>query len=227
MIENKDKAEKNPAESFAILTPEEGKVNDSPKEQGDKAETVPLKKFSSAEELSKAYTALEAEFTRRSQKIRELEKLLNEKDLTKKPEESALAEGHAKKPEEKDKWENKVKQLIERYPIAKDLAENIEDFLKQNENLIKLDDCLEIALINVLSNGYVSKGEQEKKEIALKEELLLNGKFKHQVIADYINSLQNSAPKVMPKGGEIPLVAPQKPLSIKEAGAYAEKLFKL
>ncbi len=44
---------------------------------GDKKEGTSLGKFNSAEELLKAYTALESEFTKRSQKLKELESRAN------------------------------------------------------------------------------------------------------------------------------------------------------
>ncbi len=55
-------------------------------ETGDKKTEVSFGKFKDAESLFRAYNALEAEFTRRSQRLRELEGRLQE-DKAKAPEE--------------------------------------------------------------------------------------------------------------------------------------------
>lgn len=226
MIEKKEKIVQNPTESSHILTPEEGKINNSVQEKGDKVDTVPLAKFANAEELSKAYTALEAEFTRRSQKMREMEREISQTLPSQTSQKEPDDKDNSADAPHKDKWQKRVESLIEKYPVAQGLAAEIESFIQSNQEIIKNEDCLEYALINVLSKGYISNEELSKKEIDLQNSLLSNGKFKHQIISDYISSLQSNTPLIMPKGGEIPVVAPCQPKSIKEAGAIAEKLFR-
>jgi hypothetical protein len=185
----KDKATQNPMEAVKQADgSEEGK-------------SAPLGKFANEQELAKAYKALEAEFTRRSQRLRELEKASEE---GKPPQKSGGGES----------WEERVSALIQKYPVARELCGEIEEFIKENNTIIAQNDCLEYALINVLAD---SRREGQSKE-SEKEQL------RGEIIAEYIASLKKETPKVMPKGGEIPAAPPIRCATIKEAGIIAEKI---
>ena len=76
---------------------------------GDKVKTDSFGKFSSGEELLKAYNSLEQEFTRRSQRLKELEGKLSQ-DL----------QGEA--------WERKLNRLHEKYPVSGALGREIGEY---------------------------------------------------------------------------------------------------
>ncbi|MFA5449217.1 MAG: hypothetical protein WC292_02095, partial [Clostridia bacterium] len=90
----------------------------------DKGGDASYGKFSTKEGLIEAYNSLEAEFTRRSQRIKELE-------------------GLVKKREDDDKWSKKVSELTQRYPIAKELGGKIGDYLENKKDLLNEENCLE------------------------------------------------------------------------------------
>ncbi len=176
----------------------------------EKGTSTPLGKFANEQELAKAYRALEAEFTRRSQRLRELEKA-TEKGI--KPEST--------KEYKAEDWEEKVSNLFAKYPIARTLSAEIEEYIKDNNEIIAQDDCLEYALVNVLSTSFADKAEQEREKSITQDQ----ERIRKEIIAEYIASLNAQAPKVMPRGGEIPTAPPLKASTIKEAGLLAEKIF--
>ncbi len=192
------------------VTPTPEQAQESILQKGsEKGASTPLGKFADSEELAKAYKALEAEFTRRSQRLRELEKSAEEGKQAGEQTEGKQAD-----------WEEKVGNLFARYPFARTLSAEIEEYIKQNNNIIAENDCLEYALINVLSNALADKAEAEKQKDSEEQKELL----RQQIIGEYLSSLNKQAPKIMPRGGLIPATAPLKPASIAEAGQLAKKI---
>ena len=104
----------------------------------DKDEMDSFGKFKTAQELKTAYQNLEQEFTRKSQRLKELEKEL----ATQK---------------ENDKWTEKVKELHAKYPCSQSMGEEITAYLKKNKGLMQKDNCLETALLHVLAERFESK----------------------------------------------------------------------
>ncbi|MCL2631182.1 MAG: hypothetical protein FWD49_06680 [Firmicutes bacterium] len=157
-------------------------------------------KFESAEALLNAYNSLEVEFTKRSQKLKELE-------------EQVISHQKEKK------WETKVKELQEKFPSARGLTSEIQEFLSERKELINDENCLEQALLAVLAGKYQSENsgasavtKSEPKTIAEK--------------ASEVKAILARVPEHAPFGGEIPLTLPLKPKSIKEAGEIAKNIFK-
>ncbi|NLL56368.1 MAG: hypothetical protein GX242_04040 [Clostridiales bacterium] len=167
----------------------------------DKENTASFGKFRNAEELLKAYNSLESEFTKRSQKLRELEQQV---------------------PKKTD-WESKVATLYQKYPQANDYTEEIISEIANNETLINEESCLENALISVLSKKVMTK-EQAASDQDVVNMVLERPENKEKIIASYIDSIKNSnLPKTFPKaGGAIP-VTPNKPTTLSEAGRIAQK----
>lgn len=173
----------------------------SPPNLGDKENTSSFGKFRTSEELYKAYQALESEFTKRSQKLRELEQ---------------------KAPKATD-WESKVAALYEKYPTCNNYTDDLIKEISANKDTLNDENCLESALISVLSKKAVTK-----EQAALDEEvvnLVLNkDENREKVINSYLEKIRNEPlPKTFPKsGGAIP-VTPSKPLDLAEAGRIAQK----
>ncbi|MFA6866658.1 MAG: hypothetical protein WCR54_03990 [Clostridia bacterium] len=164
-------------------------------------------KFKNAEELYKAYNALEGEFTKRSQKLKQLEK-------TSKPE--ILDPPTAT-------WEDKVTKFMSDYPIAGNFAKDLANTVATDEKYVKNDNGLEKALVDVLSGKIKSKQDmaidQEIVEMVLKSD-----DNKKKVIDDYINSLSTpNLPKILPvAGGAIPC-SESKPSNFSDASKLAQK----
>lgn len=169
--------------------------------ESDKENTTSFGKFRNAEELLKAYNSLESEFTKRSQKLRELEQ---------------------DKPA-KTNWESKVANLFERYPKANGYTEEIIKEIADNKTLLNEESCLENALISVLSKKIVSKEEQAKDQ-EIVNMVLDCQENKEKIIASYLDTIRNEkVPKTFPKAGGVIPVTPNKPTSLSEAGRIAQK----
>jgi hypothetical protein len=169
--------------------------------ESDKEKENSFGKFRNAEELLKAYNSLEGEFTKRSQKLRELEQ---------------------NKPAKTD-WEKKVANLFEKYPKANSYTDEIITEIADNKTLLNEESCLENALISVLSKKIVTK-EQASEDNEVVNLVLEKQENKDKIIASYLDTIRSEkVPKTFPKaGGAIP-VTPNKPTSLAEAGRIAQK----
>lgn len=174
----------------------------SPAIEGDKEGMTSYGKFNKLEDLVNAYNSLESEFTKRSQKLKDLE--------TK----NSLV----------NSWENKVSKLMEQYPIAAKFTDEIGEEIAKND-MIKDDNCLEKALLSVLSSKYKSPEEQAKDETVI-DQVLKNESLKEKIIDEYRQNFNINLPKTLPKGGEIPVKAPGRPANIYEAGKMALEILK-
>lgn len=125
------------------VTPIEGELlpTVSDKEEGDS-----YGKFKTALELKNAYEKLEQEFTRKSQKLKELEGKLAERA-------------------EDAKWTERVKAFQEAYPVSKALGAEITTYLKENKGLIRDENCLESALLHVLATKFEEKKSRSTQEV--------------------------------------------------------------
>jgi len=169
--------------------------------EGDK-ENTSFGKFRTAEDLLKAYNSLESEFTKRSQKLRELEQT---------------------KDSAKTDWESKVNELYAKYPVANACTDDLIKEISENKNSMSEENFLENALISVLAKKIVSKEQAATDEEVVKM-VLENEENREKVINDYLGKIRsNPVPKAFPKaGGAIP-VTPNKPLTLAEAGRIAQK----
>ena len=176
----------------------------------DKANGASYGKFKTGEDLLNAYNALEAEFTRRSQRIKELEGALSAKT-------------------EADKWADRVKALGEKYPVARNLGKELTAYLEKNESLIAEDDCLEKALLCVLAerydaqeNGNSPTGSVEREAEPATSADAANEKTE----ATEKVSAQRRTPVIPVGGGEIPIAPTIRISTVNEAGRMAMEILK-
>ena len=211
-------------------------------------------KFNSAEALLKAYNGLEAEFTKRSQELKRLEREL-EKVKAEKAEDERVEGGMATSEPAKDE----TGIVREEKPITAasaeaDYNEEICDedevsnavarFLSQNPSAGKYAE--EIAL-KASERKELEEGFLERAYIAVLEDLIaaerdkINDDFiysraadssvvKQKIIRDYLNGIMASrGAKLLSYAGESGqsvVIPPRKPLSISEAGALAVEALK-
>ena len=93
--------------------------------------------------------------------------------------------------------------------------------LSKKKELIKDENCLEKALLIVLADDKysISKGKEQQSEVSEES--------KKQIIAEYLASLTLNTPEVALAGGEIPVILPKTPSTVKEAGALAKSIFNI
>ncbi len=101
-------------------------------------------------------------------------------------------------------WNERVASLMERYPVSRNLTTEISEYLSEHKELIEKENCLETALLNVLS----SKASAENKS------------------SDVFRALKQSAPKLIEGGSHFVTAPTYKASSIKEANQFAASYLK-
>lgn len=207
----------------------------------DKDKTVFCNKFSSAEELEKAYNNLQKEFTKKCQQNAMLIKKFNElKDLS---QANALQDNFQTQPKERDTetpstnntaenrlqyalpdWEEKVKAFLQQYPIANRFTGKIATILAQNDDLSCQGDCLELALLQVLQNENRSFEEIAEDQEFLKTYIFNNEKIKDVIIKEYLRNLNVNTPTVIAENGRTSICPPSRPKSIRDASGIVKNM---
>lgn len=158
-------------------------------------------KFKNPEELLRAYGELERQFTKKSQRLKELERELEEPFAS------------------EEEWKNAVDKFFERTPSAKPFAKDIANEIISNPQLKNDRNCLNIALTSVLLSKFKTPEELMNDGQFLDNYVLCSDKVKDAVIAGYLNGLRNSAPPMTLSNGGLQCVAPARKIkSIEEAG---------
>ncbi|MGN0768082.1 MAG: hypothetical protein ACI4M8_01885 [Christensenellales bacterium] len=167
--------------------------------EGGKITETSYGKFSGPEELLKAYNALESEFTRRSQRLKEYEKTYGETGRS---------------------IEEQKQELTRRFNVSPEL---IDEAARRAES--ETNERMELSLIGVLSEKVLSP-EQMAADSAVVDKVLSEEKNREAVINGYIEKIKKiNAPVAFPAGGESPAIAPYRPTTVAEAGEIAKAIF--
>jgi hypothetical protein len=176
----------------------------------DKTEGTSYGKFKTKEGLLEAYNALESEFTRRCQRIKELETQLSNRSND-------------------EKWSKKVGELTEKYPVAKEMTAEIGEYIANNKDLLENEDCLEKALLAVLAARYsiMAKGNRTNNAAEEKHSPPQDAKLSLKQKAEAVfksDAVPLPVPEILPQGGELPAAPRVRPKDLREAGEMARKL---
>lgn len=169
-----------------------------------------LSRFKNSADLIKAYTCLEKEFTKRSQKLKALERELQASKSQEQPPQYT----------QKD-WQSKVDLFLkdnpQAIPFKKQISKTILD-LKLSDR----PDCLELALAKVLINNYRAPASLTDDGDFLDKHIYSNDKIKNKIIKDYLCAVKEvRSPKTISGGGQPALTPAKKPKSFGEAGKMA------
>ena len=170
--------------------------------------SIDLGKFKDAESLLKAYNSLQTEFTKKSQRLSELE--------------------NSKTEFTRDEKINKaIKELIESHNIAQQFSQEIKQSVKE----VDLPDYTEVVkdeLLKKLSSNYKSPNDLIDDEQFLNNYVYNNQAIRDNIIRDYLSKLTNITPtKVMSNiSSSIPISPPNIPATIQEAGRLAKNIIK-
>lgn len=164
-------------------------------------------KFKDAESLLKAYNNLEAEFTKKSQKLASIES------------ENAKTQSELNKIAEQEK---RVDEFISKFEIVKPFKSALKESLMTNEEA----DIKEEA-IRLISKTYKTAQEFSCDEEFLNNYIFSNQGIKDKIVKDYLSKItQNSPIKVDGGASNITLTPPKVPTTIKEAGKLAKTIIK-
>ncbi len=170
--------------------------------------SINLGKFKDAESLLKAYNSLQTEFTKKSQRLSELEN--SKTEFTR-----------------EEKINQALKELSDNHNIAQRFAEQI----KQNIREVDTDNYLLVAkdeLLKELSTSYKSAQEYIEDEQFLNQYVYNNPNIRDNIMRDYLTNLTNSNPtRVMSNiSSSIPVSPPNHPTTIQDAGRLAKNIIK-
>ncbi len=195
-----DTNEQDKEQDMQVETQNDKDVKD---EKEDKETTNrEIGKFKNPEELLRAYGMLEKEFTKKSQRLKELENAM---------------QAPFKKEED---WKEAVDKFFERTPSAKPFAKDIAKILIDNPDLRQDKNCLDVALVSVLSEKFKTPEELLSDGQFLNDYVLCSDTVKQAVIEKYLGEMRKGMPPTIMSRGGLQCVAPDtKPKTIEEAGA--------
>lgn len=164
-------------------------------------------KFKDADSLLKAYNSLEAEFTKRSQRLANLESENNAREQTN---------------ERNRLLSEKVENLVNKYEGLRPFAGALKDTLSMDET----QDLNELALSKIMSQ-YKSNENIINDDEFLNNYVYNNDKIRDKILTDYMSKITQSSPIKASLGAQtIMLSRPDRPTNISEAGKLAKSIIK-
>lgn len=215
MLEENNNFGEQPMDSVVhtVATENEGTTN---------SEGSPLGKFKNAETLLGAYNELQSEFTRKCQKLSEVQKKL---------EETSDIQNAGKNSDVKTNefaWSEKLDDFLKNHKNASEFVEDITNELISNDDLKNSDEALEKAYFKVMENKYVPQGDLSKDPSFLEKYIYSNQDIKNKIINEYVESLQNvQSPITIATMGQTGSVASTPKFeNLEDAKVYVENMFK-
>jgi hypothetical protein len=211
-----------------------------------------LGKFKTTGDLENAYNSLQAEFTKKCQRLKVLENQINNdknNDLTTTIEKkSDDGNNIAVKVDEKvnnnsdknfdttpkilntpklyetDSWETKVSELLSLHPNAKKFSKEISEELLIDDNLGKSENGLIDAYNKVIAKNYKSPEELASDSSFITNYVLNNKNFNELLMKAYLAKLDNNAPTLISGNGVSLINNSNSPKSLEEAKEVALRL---
>lgn len=214
-----------------------------------------LGKFKDATSLLAAYDSLQAEFTRKSQRLADAERRLvefeNKSNLSQEVDMGSLAKGNVGAVTENENyasleqknnqiqeqnqklissqnWKRKVDNFLLEHSDAKDLTIEMANVLRKFSGLRELDNALEISY-EIAKNKGLKKPADLIEDPSFIEDIKNNENIKNQIIYDYLQSVkgENVLPKLLSGSSSSIYASPnkQRPKSLDEASKIVSKMF--
>jgi hypothetical protein len=170
--------------------------------------SINLGKFKDAESLLKAYNSLQTEFTKKSQRLSELEN--SKTDFAR--------EG---------KINEAINELTQNHAIAQKFAQQIKEAVK-DKDVENYSQTVKEELLKNLEQNYKSASDLIADPQFLNDYIYTNSTIRENIIRDYLSNLTNIAPtRVMSNiSSSIPVSPPNIPTTIQEAGKLAKNIVK-
>ena len=163
-------------------------------------------KFKDAESLLKAYTNLEAEFTKKSQRLKDLE--------AQNLESAKLAERQA----EIDK---KVDEFVAKFDIVKPFSSALKSSLTNTADANIAEES-----VKLIAKNYKRAEDYATDDDFLANYIFSNENIKDKIIKDYLSKVTQNSPIKVDSGSNILLSKPNQPTTIAEAGRLAKTIIK-
>ena len=172
-------------------------------------------KFSSAKDLLNAYNSLESEFTRRCQKVKELER----------ENERLKVQEQTQKESKTQEFQKREIAFKEKYPKAKEIISSLYKIATDSKD--DAEGWLERAYLKFLENKVSEQDSYYQSNDYIVEKATKLTEVKDRVIREYLNGINSSKPQARQYlgNGESVFAPPSKPKNLTEAGELAKKLF--
>lgn len=166
-------------------------------------------KFKDAESLLKAYNNLQAEFTKKCQKLSALE---NEKNKTIFYEED---------------WNKRVANFLEKNPEAKKYSKEISEKILNSPELKSSENALELAWSSIAMKNYVEPEKLASDKTFLNSYIFNNEEIKKQVLENYLKEIKTAPPVISgSRGAKLSSKEEYAPKNLNDAKKIVEKFFK-
>lgn len=194
------------------------------KEGTNDQEGSPLGKFKDTQKLLGAYNELQSEFTRKCQKLSEVQKQLEEQNQS----HNGTAEIENNSKEKEFAWSNKLENFLQMHKNASGLVEDITNEIINDNDLKDSEDALEKAYMRVMEKNYEPQENLAKNEEFLNKYIYSNEEIKDKIIKDYVSSLQDiKSPIQVTSMGQIGSIASTPKFeNLTDANKYVENMFK-
>lgn len=180
-----------------------------PEQNTENSEGSIYGKFKDAETLLEAYNSLEAEFTRKSQKLSELQKKIEDNEQI----------------SNNDSIENILNDITDSEKYKKEVTE----ILEQNKELYNLPNKNQIAF-KIIKEAERKTEETLNNQDFMEKYFETNENLKQKILTKYLSSLNNtsSAPKVISGNASSIYISPSlnMPKTLKDAGEILSKMLK-
>lgn len=181
-----------------------------------------LGKFKDAQSLLSAYNSLQAEFTKKCQKLSEVSKMLDEaqQNQTMEKDETPIYN--------KENWKENVSSFLNENSKAKEYSGEIANEILQDKNLQLSPNALELAWARVMARKFESPKNLAADQKFIDEQILSRPEIQKQVLDEYFTKLQNTKnPPVIVSHGSVAMPTIKEPTTMSEAKVMVEKLFNL
>lgn len=163
-------------------------------------------KFKDAESLLKAYNNLQAEFTKKSQRLAELETESEQKQ-----------KAQARQAE----IDKQVDEFAAKFDIVKPFSSALKATLTNTENASLAEES-----VKILAKNCKCAEDYAKDSEFLNNYIFSNEEIKDKIIKDYMSKITQSSPIKLESNGNILLSKPTSPSTIAEAGKLAKTIIK-
>lgn len=180
-----------------------------PAEQAENSDSSSLGKFKDAQTLLEAYNSLQSEFTRKSQKLAELQKIIEQNEAT----------------SNNDSIENVVKDTNDLDKYKKEITEIVDN----DDELSNLPNKNHIAF-KIIKEAERKTAETLGDQNFIDKYIENNETLKSKIISNYLSNLQEmpTAPKVISGNSSNIYFSPslKVPKTLKDAGDILTKMLK-
>ena len=168
-----------------------------------------LGKFKDAESLLDAYNNLQAEFTKKCQKLSEFEK---------KYESGARVF-------ENENWNNAVADFFEKHDKAKQFSREIANLIFSDESINRRPDALELAWAKVASENFRSPQDFLADKSFIERAVLEDETLKTRLLEKIVAGLSGAPPVIGGNGKNVSAKQPSSPKTLSEAKEILKTMF--